>query len=129
MEYTQYLQEFLDIYESNSAIDMDVYQDMETEDIKASIDKLTEEDERLRGLETKTELGIFLIDSMNLKEKIKYCAKQILSRLHLLLPEVLMTKSDELQKIISEENSKMNFTPSETSFGYVEQYSDFVDFL
>ncbi len=23
----------------------------------------------------------------------------------------------------------MNFTPSETSFGYVEQYSDFVEFL
>ncbi len=75
---------------------MAVFQDMETEDIKASIDKLTEEDERLRGLETKTELGIFLIDSMTLKEKIKYCAKQILNRLHQLLPEVLMDKSVEL---------------------------------
>lgn len=54
---------------------MDAYQDMEIEEIKANIDKLTEQDERLRQLETKTELGIFLIDSINLKEKIKYCAK------------------------------------------------------
>lgn len=108
---------------------MDAYQDMEIEEIKANIDKLTEQDERLRQLETKTELGIFLIDSINLKEKIKYCAKQILTRLHQLLPEVLMTKAVDLQKMITEENTRMNFSPSETTFGYVQQYSEFVEFL
>ncbi len=31
--------------------------------------------------------------------------------------------------MITEENNRMNFTPSETTFGYVEQYSEFVEFL
>jgi hypothetical protein len=31
--------------------------------------------------------------------------------------------------MINEENNRMNFTPSETTFGYVEQYSEFVEFL
>jgi hypothetical protein len=36
------------------------------------------------------------------------------------LPELLLEKSEKLSKMITEENNRMNFTPSETTFGYVE---------
>lgn len=54
---------------------MEQYVDMEIDVIKQHLEKFNEQDIQLKGLETRTELGIFLIDTNNLKEKIKHCAR------------------------------------------------------
>jgi hypothetical protein len=48
---------------------------MEVDEIRNKIIKLTDQDEKFKLLETRAELGIFLLDSLNLKDKIKMCAK------------------------------------------------------
>lgn len=54
---------------------MDQYTNMEIDVIKTNLEKFNEQDVQLKSLETRAELGIFMIDTNVLKEKIKHCAR------------------------------------------------------
>ena len=112
VEASKKLEPLVEIYIENTSLDLKSFEDKEIEEIRLAINKFRDQDEKFQEIEAKSDVGVFVLDNFELKEKIKNCAANCIKQLERMLPELNHSRSYELHTELYKINGILEKKPT-----------------
>jgi dynein heavy chain len=114
----------LEIYDENERTDAKVFINFDLDQFKKSIEKYKSQIDLFNELKEKEEIGIYQLNSKDLKDKLKPNPKSCLNRLETLMPKLAFDRAATLSSELGEANKKLAITPTNI-YEYIS-YSKFL---
>lgn len=111
-------------YQENENMDIDFFRTAELEEFKKAIDKYKAQIQEFNLMKETETVGIYQLNSKNLKEKLKPNPKRCLHKLEILMPELSLERSSMLLSELNDANRKLVSAPKA-----VEDYIEYAKFL
>ena len=110
-EYSQIFLPQLEIYEKNINMDLNYFRSAELDEFRKAIESYKEQIHMFTGMKETESVGIFQLDSKELKNKLKPSPKRCLDSVQNLMPQLSIERSQELLQELNDANKKLMITP------------------
>ena len=122
-EYSQVFLPYLEIYLRNENMDINYFRTAELDEFKKAIESYKDQMQLFGNMKETENQGIFQLNSLMLKDKLKPSPRSCLNSVQNLMPQLSMERAQELLQELNDANKKLMITPKSVD-EYIE-YSKF----
>lgn len=111
---------YLQIYKFNECLDVEAFKSEKSEDMRKMLAKFKEEEEKFKTLQETKDLGIFRLDSTELKNKLKVSPSNKFKEFEKMMPDLTYGWAKDLIKKLEEAEETLNKKPDT-----VQKYTEY----